>query len=275
MIRPALADKSPSLTFDSGGRLWLARVAMEESSDVIAVRSRTGQDWSGDFAVARGTVGAPRLVTQGSSVWVFWHERRAGNWDIFARQFEGSRWRPELRVTTAPGAELHPVVAREGRRVWVAYESIDSAGFAIGVRVLEESRWSPPARLAVDIPQSIERRPTIAGASGGGIWLAWDSTRTGNPDIFLALRVEIVKDLVDTFAAVRLEQNPSGPDGVFMVYDPGAPQGGTLLRLDDTSRLRFSARDAGAAGREHVYYVRATQANGQQAWSSPIWVRFK
>lgn len=186
MIRPGLADKSPSLAFDSDGRLWLARVAMEESADVIAVRSRTGQDWSGDFTVARGTVGAPRLVTQDASLWVFWHEQRAGNWDIFARQFDGSRWQPERRITAAPGAELHPTLAREGGRVWVAYESIDAAGFAIGVRVLEQDRWSPPARLAADIPRSIERRPTIAGASDGGIWLAWDSTRTGNPDIFLA-----------------------------------------------------------------------------------------
>ena len=39
--------------------------------------------------------------------------------------------------------------------------------------------------------------------------------------------------------------------------------------------LRFTMRDRGESGHEHAYYVRVTQANGQQAWSSPIWVRFR
>jgi hypothetical protein len=41
------------------------------------------------------------------------------------------------------------------------------------------------------------------------------------------------------------------------------------------SSLRFTMRDRGRPGREHVYYVRVTQANGQQAWSSPIWVSYR
>jgi hypothetical protein len=88
-------------------------------------------------------------------------------------------------------------------------------------------------------------------------------------------RVEIVKDLVDTFAAVRVEQNPAGPDGAFVLYDPAAPEGGERLERDDMSKLRFAVRDRGAPGREHAYYVRVTQANGEQAWSSPVWVRFR
>jgi hypothetical protein len=88
-------------------------------------------------------------------------------------------------------------------------------------------------------------------------------------------RVEIVKDLVDTFAAVRIEQDPAGAAGVFMLYDPAVPEGGERLALEDMSRLRFAMRDRGAAGREHSYYLRVTQADGQQAWSSPIWVRFR
>ncbi|MGZ7078705.1 MAG: CehA/McbA family metallohydrolase, partial [Thermoanaerobaculia bacterium] len=85
-------------------------------------------------------------------------------------------------------------------------------------------------------------------------------------------RIEIVRNLLDSWAAVRLEQNPNGPDGVYMLYDPADPQGGTRITSSDTSRMRFSARDAVFAPGETSYYVRVTQADGQQAWSSPIWV---
>ncbi len=85
-------------------------------------------------------------------------------------------------------------------------------------------------------------------------------------------RIEIVRNLLDSWAAVRLEQNPSGPDGAYMLYDPADPQGGTRITSSDTSRMRFNARDAAPAPGETSYYVRVTQADGQQAWSSPIWV---
>jgi hypothetical protein len=60
-----------------------------------------------------------------------------------------------------------------------------------------------------------------------------------------------------------------------MLYDPATPEGGERLERADMSSLRFTMRDRGRPGREHLYYVRVTQANGQQAWSSPIWVRYR
>ena len=85
-------------------------------------------------------------------------------------------------------------------------------------------------------------------------------------------RVEIVRNLIDSYAAIRIEQNPAGPDGVYMIYDPADPQGGARLPSADTSRLTFIARDANLTAGETSYYVRVTQIDGQQAWSSPIWV---
>ena len=85
-------------------------------------------------------------------------------------------------------------------------------------------------------------------------------------------RIEIVKDLVDTFAAVRVEQNPDNAEGVFVLYDAAKPAGGELLRLADTSRLNFAMQDEITDSEIHSYYVRVTQDNAEQAWSSPIWV---
>jgi hypothetical protein len=86
-------------------------------------------------------------------------------------------------------------------------------------------------------------------------------------------RVEIVRDLIDTFALVRTEQNPNGNDGVYVLYEPRDPQGVNLMRSPDTRSVSFTVTDPSPRSGETSYYVRVTQADGQQAWSSPIWVR--
>jgi len=85
-------------------------------------------------------------------------------------------------------------------------------------------------------------------------------------------RVEIVRNLVDSFAAVRIEQNPAGADGVFLIYEPRDPQGGRRMTLSDMSKLTFTVTDIDRLPGETSYYVRVTQVDGHQAWSSPIWV---
>ncbi|MEP6801127.1 MAG: CehA/McbA family metallohydrolase [Acidobacteriota bacterium] len=85
-------------------------------------------------------------------------------------------------------------------------------------------------------------------------------------------RIEIVRNLIDTFAAVRLEQAPEAADGVFLIYDPADPQGGRRLEIPDTRIVTFTVEDKAPPPGESSYYVRVTQADGHQAWSSPIWV---
>ncbi len=86
-------------------------------------------------------------------------------------------------------------------------------------------------------------------------------------------RVEIVRNLVDTFALVRTEQNPDGSDGVYVLYEPRDPQGVNLIRSTDTRAVTFTVMDNDARDGETSYYVRVTQADGHQAWSSPVWVK--
>ncbi|HSR69354.1 MAG TPA: CehA/McbA family metallohydrolase [Acidobacteriota bacterium] len=86
-------------------------------------------------------------------------------------------------------------------------------------------------------------------------------------------RVEIVRNLIDAYAAVRVEQDPHSQEGVFVLYRHHLPQSHDRLPLDDTSLLRFTVSDPRPAAGETSYYVRVTQADGHQAWSSPIWIR--
>ena len=188
-VPAALSDKYPALAFDASGRLWLARVVMDGTEDAVVVRSRDAAGWSTDTRVASGIEGAPRLAADGAALWLFWHAKRGGNWDVYARRHDGRTWGREERVTRSPAAEWHPALARDtSGRLWLACETVDGGAFAIEVRVRERGRWSAPARIGGE--RGIERRPVLAPAREGGVWLAWDSTRTGNPDVFLA-RVDV------------------------------------------------------------------------------------
>jgi hypothetical protein len=183
-LPPSPSDKYPSLAFDAAGRLWLARVTMNGDEDAVVVRAREGGRWTADTVIARGIEGAPRLLADGGRIWLFWHGRRRDGWGVYARRFERGRWGPETRVSNATTSALHPVAARDGRgRLFLAYEVLAGGSFTIEVRVSIGGRWSAPARVASG---GIERRPAIAAGSGPGAWLAWDSTRAGNPDVFVA-----------------------------------------------------------------------------------------
>ena len=45
-----------------------------------------------------------------------------------------------------------------------------------------------------------------------------------------------------------------------------------ILREKGTREMEFSYRDAGQAADGDYYYIRVTQVDGEQAWSSPVWV---
>jgi hypothetical protein len=186
-VPASLSDKYPSLAFDASGRLWLARVVMRATGDAIVVRSRNEEGWSADttLAEAEGIEGSPRLVADGSALWIFWHGRRGGDWDVYARRHAGGRWGAEERLGRSPAAQWHPVAARDSRgRLWLAYESVADGAFTVEARVRENGRWSATVRLGDG--RGVDRRPALAAAREGGVWLAWDSTRAGNPDVFLA-----------------------------------------------------------------------------------------
>jgi hypothetical protein len=182
-----LSDKYPSVAVDASSRLWLARVVMSRAGDAVVVRSRDGGGWSADAVLAGpGIEAAPRLLADGRDLWLFWHARRDGNWDVYARRHARGRWGPEERVTRADAADLHPAVARESDgRLWVASERVEAGSLAVEVRTRgADGRWSAPLRMAAE--GGMERRPVLAAAREGGVWLAWDRTRAGHADVRLA-----------------------------------------------------------------------------------------
>jgi hypothetical protein len=200
-----------------------------------------------------------------------WHGRNEyyGNPREGRRQVPGHQYQDALRLGRRVGSmaasDTHHLTPGEGGITAVLAEKLDRESIWDAIRNRRNYATSGP-RIVLEF--------TANGATmGSRITAAGPLEMRVRVEGTAAIdRVEIVRNFVDAFAMVRIEQNPAGPDGVYMFYDPADPQGGTRVKSVDTSSMTFTARDAQIQAGESSYYVRVTQADGHQAWSSPIWV---
>lgn len=203
------ADKYPSVAVDGRGTLWLAYVQSVDKRDRIVVRrldpnggreeapgrERREGSWSDPLPMSgeTGVESHPRLlVLDDGGLLLLWHARRDGHWGLYSRRLLEDRWGPETRVDTPGVAPLHPRLSRgAGGTVWLAYEVVRErrgrASLEIHLRAgrpgSESVQWGHPVAVH---PEGGDRRPALAADPDGGVWIAWDSARTGNHDIFLS-----------------------------------------------------------------------------------------
>lgn len=200
-----------------------------------------------------------------------WHGRNEyyGNPHEGRRQVPGHQFQDALRhghhVGVMAASDTHHTTPGEGGITAVLAERLDRQSIFDALRNRRNYATTGP-RIVLEF--------TAAGAPMGS-----RITHAGTLEMQVRVEgtaaidhVEIVRNLIDSWAAIRLEQNPAGTDGLYMLYDPADPQGGTRLPSADTTKLSFTARDINVPAGESSYYVRVTQADGNQAWSSPIWV---
>src|SRR5262249_45036099 len=131
----------PAAVTDPQGNLWVAYLQFTESpkfsgirmgmkqpvtnyaelaeptggEQVLLTRYREGQ-WSAPIPVSRerGDLYRPAIAVDGSGrVWAFWSANVGGNFDLYARSFDGNAAGNELRLTTDPGPDVNPVAATD------------------------------------------------------------------------------------------------------------------------------------------------------------------
>ena len=179
-------DKYPSLAFAGDGGLWAAFTSTDGGRDSVVVRRRTAQGWSAEekLGIGEGLESGAQLVLDGAgTLRGFWHGRRGGVFGVFSRRHTGGSWGPEERLSPRDRDALHPTVARDREgRLWLAWEVAKPGGFEIELRAQNGRGWSEPLGLPSG---GTDRRPALAAPPGGGVYLAWDSTRSGNLDVWL------------------------------------------------------------------------------------------
>ena len=176
-----------------------------------------------------------------------WTQQVQGNWDIYARRFDpaGQSWGTLQRLTDHPLPDINPRVGSDGDgRIAVVWQGFRNRASNIYLRMIggKESstyreHWSPA--VAVTDRTSNEWDPAVAIDSSGTAWVAYDSYKNGNYDVYLTgvrqdLAVESEIAIAETArfeARATVAVDPQ--DRVWVAYEAGGPGVGKGHWLQD------------------------------------------
>jgi hypothetical protein len=201
----------PAAASDRDGNVWVAYVRFAPNPKFLGTRLMTAQpitdfdalaeppgadqvfllryaqgSWSEPIPVSgpKGDLYRPAVAVDGTGrVWVFWSSNRAGNFDLYARSFQGGQAGEVLQLTADPGADITPVATTDAQgRVWVAWQAFRGGRGQIHAARQEGTGYS--AEMVVASSASNEWNPAIAASSTGEVAIAWDSYRKGDYDVY-------------------------------------------------------------------------------------------
>lgn len=244
-------DDDPAILRTRGGEYWLAWVSYSTrrregyqytgADQVMVARGRDGLHWYGattltppgdHFRVALAEDARGRIWC----VFAAQKQLETGNFDLYARFFDGKDWSREERLTSSPFPDIfHRLAAdRNGKMhlVWMGYRP--GAGGAapqsdILMREHDGDRWS----AEVNVSQSAENdwEPAVAVDSSGRAWVAWDSYQPagGAPATYDVLlrpcangQLGPVQTVSGTpFAEMRADVAVDGRDRVWVAWEEG------------------------------------------------------
>lgn len=180
------ASDYPSMTTARDGTLWLAYQAWSDGSgDRIVVRRRKSGIWSDPESITPGGEDLFRTAVAedgAGRVWVIWSAQKDGNFDLWARAWDGKRWLPPERLSSAPDSDIFHSVARDAKgNLVLVWQSARSGNFDIYAKIYDGRRWSSDIQVSSDPASDWE--PTLAAASGGRVTILWDTYARGNYDV--------------------------------------------------------------------------------------------
>jgi hypothetical protein len=206
-----LEDDDPALLRTRSGEYWLAWVAYATrkrdghnytgGDQIMIARSRDGQHWEtqqpltapGDhFRVALAEDGRGHVWC----VYAWQKQQETGNFDLYAREYDGKAWSREQQLTSSPFPDhFHRMASSKNGNVylvWIGFRPGSEGGAPqsdVLLRVLSNGRWGDE----VNISQSGENdwEPAVSADSSGRAWIAWDSYRAaanGQPNYDLLVR---------------------------------------------------------------------------------------
>lgn len=143
-------------------------------------------------------------------VWIAWCQLEAGNWDVYARHFDGEDLAPPERLSDSDAADLLPCMLVTPDGPLVAWEVGERDSFSLVARRREGEAWGPT--VAVTAAGDLSFRPVMAEGTDGTVWIAYDAfdRATGDYDVFLrALKGEEVSPAIPVLASNAEEMDPS------------------------------------------------------------------
>ncbi len=175
----------PSLAVTRSGVVWISWQTYKDRGDHVFARYSTPSGWSEPFRLTdqKGDVFQTAIGEDSDGrIWAIWSERFNQDWDLYARTFDGRNWTPRRKLTSEHHPNIfHRLVSDSSgalHLLWVGYQ--DGQPHVMWSK-LRNGTWSSP----VEISGASVWAPEAAADSKGNLYVAWDSYRTGNYDIFL------------------------------------------------------------------------------------------
>jgi hypothetical protein len=232
----------PSLTVAADGSAWAAWQVYENGGDRVLAAHSTAAGWTEpEPLTAAGQDVFHTAIAQDAAgrVWVVWSQREGDVWNLVARSYDGRSWSAPRKLTDGGGPNFFHKLVRDRagnlHLVWVGHQSAQSH---VMWSKLAGDTWS----AAREISGAGAWMPDAAADSKGNLYVAWDSYRTGNYDIFMRRIGEDgeLGPLDQVTKSPRFQAHASvavdGSDRVWLAWDESGANWGKDYARDDTWR---------------------------------------
>ncbi len=173
----------PAPAFDSAGRLWIAWEGIDSSGggDIYYRTNDPATGWSGvtAFAATSADERSARLAaTESGDVWLVY---LAGG-TVTTAEFDGSglQWKGSTPFASGGAASNPDIISDHSGKVWVLWDAVADGNRDLYMALLDGT-WSTPMRLTSEV--SRDMKPALS-LYMNRIWLAWESDRNGDMDVF-------------------------------------------------------------------------------------------
>lgn len=229
-------DDCPSIAAAPDGSIWAAWLSFGGETDRVAIRSWKDGHWANLQWVpgSEGDNWLPQVMVDASNrAWAVWSQQVDGNWDIYARWFDGAKqeWGPLERLTSNPLPDINPRVWSDGKGkaalVWQGFRGKYSSIF---FREFDGAKWLP--ELQVTRHAANDWEPAVALDAGGSAWIAYDTYENGTYDVYLAqVRGQsVVGPAIPVAATARFEAKATvavdTANRVWVAWEEGLPNWG-------------------------------------------------
>ena len=242
-------DDDPAILRTRKGEYWLAWVSYATrkrdgyqytgADQVMIARGRDGLRWYGTTVLSpAGDHSRVALAEDARGrIWCVYRAQKkleTGNFDLYARYFDGKDWSKEERLTSSPMPDIfHRLVAdRRGNMhlVWMGYRPGVNGALPqsdILMREYAADRWGEEINVSQSAVNDWD--PAVAVDSTGRAWVAWDSYRPGSDgeatyDLLMRPCTKGVLGPVRTvsatpFAEMRADVAVDGRDRVWVAWE--------------------------------------------------------